>query len=59
MSAPIVLYPNFSIGFVLKMDASYQGLGVVLSQQQEDNKLHGMAFASRALAYPEKNYAIT
>jgi len=59
VAAPVLLYPNFSIGFVLETDASYQGLGAVLSQRQEDNKLHPIAFASRALANPEKNYAVT
>lgn len=31
----------------------------VLSQEQSDGKLHPVAFASRALAAPEKNYSIT
>ena len=41
------------------MDASHQGLGAVLSQQQTDGKLHPIAFASRALAASEKNHGIT
>ena len=36
-----------------------QGLGAVLSQVQEDGKLHPVAFASRALTSAERNYSIT
>ena len=59
VEAPVLVYPNFSMEFVLETDASYRGLGAVLSQRLEDHKLHPVAFASRALANPEKNYAVT
>ena len=59
VEAPVLVYPDFSTGFVLETDASYQGLGAVLSQKLEDRLLHPVAFASRALAKPEKNYAVT
>ena len=45
--------------FVLETDASIDGLGAVLSQTQEDGKLHPIAYASRALTPGEKNYGIT
>ena len=51
--------PDFCEGFVLETDASIMGLGAVLSQKQNDGKLHPIAFASRALSPPEKNYAVT
>jgi len=56
---PVLAYPNFDVDFVLETDASHQGLGAVLSQKQEDGKLHPIAYASRALSGAEKNYGIT
>ena len=56
--APVLAYPSFEEDFTLETDASIQGLGAVLSQPQEDRKLHPVAFASRALNPQEKNYAI-
>ena len=43
----------------METDASIQGVGVVLSQTQEDGELHPVAFASRALSQAERNYSIT
>lgn len=40
-------------------DASLHGLGAILSQEQEDWKLHPVAYASRALSPAEHNYGIT
>ena len=59
VEAPVLVYPNFDLGFTLETDASYQGLGAVLSQKLEDQRLHPVAFGSRALSPPEKNYAVT
>ena len=59
ISAPVLVYPNFSKPFVLETDASIRGLGAVLSQKQSSGKLHPVAFASRALSPPERNYSIT
>ena len=44
---------------MLETDASAQGLGAVLSQYQEDQRLHPVAYASRALSPGERNYGIT
>ena len=41
------------------MDASYSGLGAILSQEQEDRCLHPVSYASRALSPAEQNYGIT
>ena len=38
------------------MDASKEGLGVVLSQKQSDGCYHSVAFRSRSLTPSEKNY---
>ena len=45
--------------FVLETDASKIGLGAVLSQYQEDGKLHPVAYASRSVSTAESNYATT
>ena len=58
-AAPILAYPNFDKDYVLETDASVLGLGAVLSQEQIDRHLHPVAYASRALTPPERNYGIT
>ena len=57
--APVLVYPNFSKGFTVETDASYSGLGAILSQEQEDGCLHPVSYASRALSPAEQNYGIT
>ena len=52
-------YPNFTKPFMLHTDASIQGLGAVLEQEQEDGKLHPIAYASRTLNKCEQKYGIT
>lgn len=59
MSAPVVAYPDFDKDFVLKTDTSYVGLGAVLSQLQDDGRLHPLSYASRTLSPVEKNYPVT
>ena len=41
------------------MDASREGLGVVLSQKQAEGHYHLVAYGSRALTAHEKNYHST
>ena len=59
VTPPVLAYPCFGKEFMLETDASVQGLGAVLSQTQEDGKLHPVAYASRALNPSEKNYSVT
>ena len=59
VEAPVLVYPDFNVGFVLETDASYQGLGAVLSQKLEDKLLHPVSFSSRSLSPSEKNCAVT
>lgn len=54
-SPPILGYPNFEEPFVLHCDASQEGLGAVLYQRQNE-KLVVIAYGSRTLTAPEKNY---
>jgi len=53
-STPVLAYADFSLPFILEVDASHGGLGAVLSQQQED-KVRPVAFASRGLRSTEWN----
>ena len=55
-SAPVLVFPDFNIPFLLEMDASKEGLGVVLSQKQSDGRYHPVTFRSRSLTLSEKNY---
>ena len=54
-SFPVMAYPEFDKPFILHTDASYDGLGAVLYQQQ-DEELKVIAYASRSLSPAEKNY---
>ena len=57
--APVLVYPDFGKPFLLETDASIKGLGAILSQKQSDSQVHPVAYASRALSPPEKNYGVT
>ena len=59
ITAPIFVYPDFNKDFVLETDASNAGLGAILSQVQNDGKLHPLVYASCALSKSEKNYPVT
>ena len=43
--------------FILETDASAQGLGAILSHEQEDGQVNLMAYASRAFSPSEHNYS--
>ena len=58
VEATVLYYPSFSKDFILETDASAQGLGAILSQEQEDGQVHPVAFASRALSSSEHIYSI-
>ena len=61
VTAPVLAYPQFQSEhlFILETDASTEGLGAVLAQQQSDGKVHPIAYASRSLNPHERNYGIT
>ena len=55
-STPILEFPDFDKPFLLKTDASKEGLGAVLSQKQSDEGYHPVTFVSHSLTLSEKNY---
>ena len=55
VTAPVLGYPDFSREFMLETDASLQGLGAVLSQQDETGKLCVIAYASQSLHPSERS----
>ena len=54
-SPPVMAFPDFTKSYVLHTDASQEGLGAVLYQEQ-DGKLRVLGYASRTLTPSEKNY---
>ena len=59
MSSLVLAFADYTKDFLLKMDASKEGLGAVLSQKQEDGRFHPVAYGSQALSTHEKNYHST
>lgn len=53
-TAPVLAYADFSLPFILEVDASHGGLGAVLSQEQ-GGKIRPIAYASRGLRPTERN----
>ena len=56
-SQPILTSPDFTKEFILQTDASAWGIGAVLSQQDNDNIEHPIAYYSRKLLPRETRYS--
>ena len=56
LTSPLLVFPVFAKPFLLETDASKEGLGVILSQKQDDGRFHPVAFSSHSLMPAEKNY---
>ena len=55
VNAPILVFPDYKLPFILHTDSSTEGLGAVLYQKQE-GKLRVIAYASRSVTKTESNY---
>ena len=58
-SSPILLHPDTQKPFIVECDASNYAIGSILSQKDENGKLHPVAYYSRSLSNTELNYSIT
>ena len=56
MTAPVLAFADFEKEFRLETDASSDGLGAVLLQQDDEKQWHPVAFASRELKGGESKY---
>ncbi|GFW77956.1 retrovirus-related Pol polyprotein from transposon 17.6 [Trichonephila clavipes] len=57
-SAPILAYPEIGKQFILDTDASHESIGAVLFQEI-DGQERVIAYFSKCLSKPEKNYCVT
>lgn len=56
VSSSVMAYPNFEKPFILHVDASQDGLGAILYQEQENGKKSVIGYGSRTLTPAERNY---
>ena len=52
----MLVFSDFDKPFLQETDASYEGLGAVLPQKQDDGHYYPIAFESHSLTPSEKNY---
>ncbi|KAF8696468.1 hypothetical protein RHS03_07867, partial [Rhizoctonia solani] len=55
-NAPVLCHANPTKPYFLKTDASGAALGSILSQRQEDGRLHPLGFLSKSFKGAEQNY---
>ena len=59
MSSPVLAYPDYSKPFILDTDASDTGIGAVISQTDDQDREHVIAYGSRLMSKPERQYCVT
>lgn len=57
--APILAFPDFRREFILDTDASFDAIGAVLSQEDDQGREKVIAYGSHAMSSFEKGYCIT
>ena len=56
LTVPVLAFADFKKPFLLETDALIEGLGAVLSQKQDDDRYHPVAYASHGLKGDELKY---
>ena len=56
LTVPVLAFTDFKKPFLLETDASIAGLGAVLSQEQDNDHYHPVAYTSRSLKGGELKY---
>ena len=59
VSATILAFPDYTKPFTLDTDASNTGVGVVLSQLDDNGAERVVAYASRTISWAERRYCVT
>lgn len=59
ISPPVLIYPDLNKTFTLTTDASTNGLAYILSQRDEGNREHVVAYGGRGLRGAEARYPIS
>ena len=57
LCSPVLAFPQTNREFIVEVDASKHAVGGVLSQRQEDDSIHPVAYYSSALKDNEKEWA--
>ena len=55
-SSKVMAFPDFDKSFIVHCDASQDGLGAILYQEQSNGDLSVIAYGSRTLTPAEQNY---
>src|SRR5580765_4154280 len=58
LSAPILAFPDLNKPFQVEADSSNFATGAILSQRQDDGRMHPIAYLSKSLTEVERNYDI-